>query len=60
MYFRSPGYIDAASLTKAACVLSETRPAPLSNRLLLSAGAILAPVIILLIIFCTDRVMSGL
>lgn len=60
MYFRSPGYIDAASLTRTVCVLSEARPAPLSNRLLLSAGAILAPVIILLIIFCTDRVVSGL
>lgn len=60
MYYRHPGYIDLESLKYAIRAMPEPEPMTLAERLLLSVGMIVAPVLAFFLILGVSRLVSVL
>jgi hypothetical protein len=60
LYYRNPDYIiDVDRLTKAVRTMSEPKPVSLANRLILSVGLIVAPVITFFLILGVARLVAA-
>jgi hypothetical protein len=60
MYYRNPDDIDLNRLAQAIRALLEPRPLTLSNRLVLSFGMTLAPVLVFFLALGIGRLVDGL
>jgi len=60
MYYRNPDDIDLNRFAQAIRALLEPRPLTLSNRLVLSFGMTLAPVLVFFLALGIGRLVDGL
>jgi hypothetical protein len=60
MYYRNPDDIDLNRLAQAIRALPEPKPLTLPNRLVLSFGMILAPVLVFFLALGIGRLVDGL
>jgi hypothetical protein len=60
MYYRNPDYIDLDRLTRTVQAAPEPKPLSLANRLLLSVGMIVAPVVAFFLILGVSRLIATL
>ncbi len=60
MHVRNPGYIDIERFAKAVRAMPEPQRMSLANRLLLSVGMIVAPVIVFVVILGVARLVAAL
>jgi hypothetical protein len=59
MYYRNPDHLIVGSLRKAAKLTPEFQPRSLSNRLILSVGMIVAPVVTFFLVLGIVRLVAA-